>query len=106
MLEHDYQWTSDGASSGGLTAVQIQAGCSQLVLYGQSSTLASTNSFALQSAQQSTGPWFTEGSTSFSATATVIGQSALRLTGPVRWVRPYLNSASTGTYTFRMIAVE
>jgi len=104
MLELKQTWTSTG-SSGGLTAVEAPFGVSYTALFCQASTLASTQSFALQTAQRSTGPWFTEGSTSIAATANVSAQAVLRLTGPYLWVRPYLNSESTGTYTLTLVAV-
>lgn len=103
MLEIDNTWTSTG-SSGGLTPVYLAAGCQQSVLKCQFSTLASTQSFSFQTAQESTGPWFTEASTSISTA--VSGQAALRVTGPYKWMRPYLHSASTGNYTFRLVAAS
>lgn len=104
MLEVNHTWTSTG-SSGALTAYEVQAGVTQSVLYCQASTLASTQSFSLQTAISSAGPWFTEGSTSVAATASATALANLRLTGPYTWVRPYLNSASTGNYTFRLIGI-
>lgn len=103
MLEIDHTWTSDG-SSGGLTPVHLAAGCMESVLKVQFSTLASTQSVSFQTAQESSGPWFTEGSTSISTA--VAGQVALRITGPYKWMRPYLHSASTGTYRLRLVAVS
>lgn len=105
MLEINKLWTSTG-SSGGLEGVYVGAGVTQSVLYLQSSTLASTQSFSMQTAISSGGPWFTEGSTSIGATANVTALAALRLTGPYLWVRPYLNSASTGTFSFRLVGVR
>jgi len=104
MFEINQTWTSTG-SSGGLTPVYLGGGCMDAALYAQASTLASTQSFAFQTAQESTGPWFTEGSTSIGATANASAQAVLRVTGPFLWMRPYLHSASTGTYQLRLIAV-
>lgn len=101
MLDLNYVWTSTG-SSGGLAGVHCQAGAVESALYVQFSTLASTQSVSLQTAQESTGPWFTEASTTISTGAA--GQVVLRLTGPYLWARPYLHSASTGTYTIRLLA--
>ena len=70
------------------------------------STVAATQSFSLQTAAHSSGPWVTEGSTSVPGTATVTGAAVLRLVGPYAFVRPYINSASTGNYTFRLIAAR
>jgi hypothetical protein len=101
MLELNYTWTHDG-TSGGLDGVYIAAGALESALYVQHSTLASTQSFSLQTAQQSSGPWFTEASTSISTGA--VGQVVLRMTGPYLWVRPFFHSESTGTYTIRLLA--
>ena len=105
MLAVKYVWTSTG-SSGALTAVEFTDPGVYSVLLCQSSTLASTQSFAYQLAQDSTGPWFKEASTSIAATATVAAQGALRITGPYSWFRPYLNSDSTGTYQFTLLGVS
>jgi hypothetical protein len=104
VLEVNFVWTSTG-SSGGLTAVSVQAGAQQSVLYCEFSTLATTNSVSFQTAPTSSGPWFTEASTTISTTA---GSSvvAMRLTGPYLWMRPYIHTASTGTYTFRLIGAS
>lgn len=106
MLEVDQTWASDGASSGGLTPVFVGVGPLESVFYAQASTLASTVSVAFQTAQSSAGPWFTEGSTAIAATATASAQAVMRFTGPFAWVRPYLNSPSTGTYTFRFVGAS
>ena len=101
MLEFDLTWTSTG-SSGGLTPIQLHwPACEQVVFYAQFSTLASTQSYSLHSAQDSTGPCVIEASTSISTAASTA--QVLRLTGPLNhWVRPYLHSASTGDYKFRL----
>lgn len=106
-MEINHVWTSTG-SSGGIANPFGQNDCGVLntVLYCQSSTLASTQSFSLQTALASTGPWFTEGSTSISATANAGSLDALRLTGPWLYLRPYLNHSSTGTFTFRLVGVR
>ena len=101
MFEVNFVWNSSG-SSGGLAAVSVQAGAQQSVLYCEFSTLATTQSVSFQTAQNSSGPWFVEGSTSISTGA--VGVVALRVTGPYIWMRPYLNTASTGTYILRLLA--
>lgn len=103
MLEQDFAWESTG-SSGGLTVVEIPFAPMNSVLYVQHSTLATTNSVSFQTAQQSSGPWFIEASTAM-ATA-VSTQHALRVTGPFVLMRPYLHTASTGTYRMRLLAVR
>jgi hypothetical protein len=103
MLEVDYQWTSTG-SSGGLTALYIASPPMESVMYASHSTLASTQSVSVQTAPSSAGPWFNDVQQSFSTVGST--QYALRLTGPYKWVRPYLHSASTGTYTFRLVGVS
>lgn len=104
MLLVDQPWTSTG-SSGGLAAIQVPDGVMESVLYCQASTLATTQSFSLQTAINSSGPWFIEASTALAATANDAAAANLRLTGPYKWVRPRLNSASTGTYHLRLLGV-
>lgn len=96
-------WTSTG-SSGGLAALRLPLPPSYSVLYCDFSTLATTNSFALQSALESSGPWLDEVSTSIStATSTRLG---IRVTGPIGpYVRPILKTASTGTYNLMFLGV-
>lgn len=101
--EIGHVWTSTG-SSGGLTPVRVYGPVSQSALYCQFSTLATTNSVSLQTAQESSGPWFTEGSTSISTAGS--GQVVLRMTGPYDYARPYIHTASTGLYQFRLIGVS
>ena len=101
----DQGWTSTG-SSGALTAVEVKSPPSYSALYCECSTIASTQSFSVQTAAHSSGPWVSEGSTSIPATGSVTGAAVLRVTGPYGWVRPYLNSASTGDYSFRLIGVD
>lgn len=108
MLELDHNWTiAAGVSSVAVTTMaKLAMPPIYSVLYCQSSTLASTQSFALQTAMSSAGPWFTEASTSVSATASATGCDALRLTGPYLFARPKLNTlTSTGAYQFRLIGV-
>lgn len=104
MFEIEHTWTSSGAT-GGLTAVQVPFPALESVLYVEHSTLATSNSFEFQTAQRSSGPWFTEASTAMGATG-VSAQIALRVTGPYRWMRPVLKTESTGTYNLRLIAVR
>lgn len=101
MLVTAHTWTSTG-SSGALTAVEVPSPPAYSVLMLEASTLATTQSFAFQVAISSAGPWFVEGSTSIAITGAA---ATLRLTGPYQWMRPFLNSASTGTYTFRLLGV-
>src|SRR5262245_60022691 len=92
-------WHSTG-SSGGLPAFHLTNLARDVALFIAHSTLASTQSASLQSAINSTGPWFVEGSTQIANgnASTVFKLSA---SGPAgRWVRPYLHSASTGDYDF------
>lgn len=103
MIEINHVWTSTG-SSGGLDPVQVRFGVVESVLHVQFSTLATTNSVSFQTAQESTGPWFTEGSTSISTA--LAGQVALRITGPYTWMRPFLHTASSGAYQLRLTGVS
>ena len=108
MLEYRKVWTSAGSSGGALAMTAVDAGglMTHSVLLCQASTLASTQSFSYQIAQASTGPWLTEASTSIAASSVTGAQAALRITGPYTWFRPVLNSASTGTYQFTLVAVS
>lgn len=69
------------------------------------STLATTNSLWFQSAQYSSGPWFTEASTQL-AIGNVSTAFAMHVSGPVGpWVRPFLGTVSTGVYQITYLAV-
>lgn len=100
MFEVDHVWTSTG-SSGGLTPLHVAWSPTQSVMYVGHSTLASTQSVSVQSAPASSGPWAIE--VSQAIPTAVSAQYAIRFTGPYKYVRPYIHSASTGTYTFRLI---
>lgn len=102
MLEVDVRLNSTG-SSGALTVVAIPFGL-EMVMYFSNDTIATTQSIRLQTAPDSTGPFVTEASTSISTVGSTAG--VFRLTGPTPFVRPYLNTASTGTYRVRIIAVS
>ena len=107
MLELSHTWTSTGSTSGWNTPVFTPFPPEDLALYCQASTIATTNSFQLQSAIASDGPWVTEGSTSISATANGGSLDVLRLSGPTgHWLRPVMKTASTGTYTLKLIGTS
>lgn len=109
MLEHDVVWRVDPtASSVGSTFApqQLPFPPTHSVLFCQSSTLASTQSFSFQTAQESTGPWVIEASTAIAANGSSASAAVLRVIGPYKWFRPVLNSASTGTYTLTFLAVR
>lgn len=103
MLEISYKWTSTG-SSGGLSPVRLAAGALESVLYVQFSTLATTNSISFQTAPNSSGPWVNEATASLSTA--VSSAAAIRVTGAYEWMRPYIHTASTGAYTFRLVATS
>jgi hypothetical protein len=105
MLEINHTWTSTGSSGAVGTPVRLDFGVVESVMSVAHSTLATTQSWSFQTAQESTGPWFTEASTSISTTVGA-GNSAVRVTGPFSWVRPYLHTASTGTYTIKLLGVS
>ena len=100
MLELNHVWTSSG-STAALTPVYVRDVVSESALYVQFSTLSTTNSVEFQTAQESSGPWFTEGSTAISTAAA--GQVVVRVSGPYLYMRPQLKTASTGSYTLRLI---
>ena len=87
-----------------MTVVPIPFGSQELVMYFQNDTIATTQSIRLDTAPDSTGPFVTEASTVISTAGSTKG--VFRLTGPAPFVRPYLNTASTGTYRVRIIAVS
>ena len=98
-------WTSTG-TSGAMTAIEVPESPNYAVLYVDHSTLATTQSASFQTAQNSTGPWFIEGSTQIAA-ANATTNFAMRVTGPIGpWVRPYLHTSSTGSYDFLLIGVS
>lgn len=99
MLEVDFKWTSTG-SSGGLTAIYVGGWCLESVLKVSHSTLATTNSISFQTAGESSGPWVIEATGTASTAAS--SAFAIRVTGPYRWMRPYIHTASTGDYTFHL----
>ena len=109
MLISKQGWTIDrsaAASSGAQAAVEMPTeNVTQAVMYVDHSTLATTNSVSFQSAQQSSGPYFIEGSTQL-ATGNVSTNFAMRVTGPIGpFVRPYVHTASSGGYDFLLIGV-
>lgn len=109
MLEHDASWSVDRtASSVGstFTPIQLPFGAVESVLYLTASTLATTQSFTFATAIDSSGPFVAEASTSIAANGTSGSIARLRVTGPYPWMRPQLNTASTGTYVFRLVAVR
>ena len=104
MLTVKQAWASTG-SSGGLTALEIPDPHQFTNFHIAHSTLATTNSVSLQTAQQSSGPWFIEGSTQLSTAVSTA--FVMRISGPVGpWVRPYIHTASTGQYDFMLIGIN
>lgn len=107
MLEITHTWTSTGSTSGWNTPVYMDFPATALALYIQTSTIATTNSFQLQSAISSSGPWLTEGSTAITADANASGLDVIRVSaaaGP--WFRPVTKTASAGTYTIKLLGVS
>lgn len=104
MLELAHSWTSTGSSGAIGSPVKVDFGPVETMVSVSHSTLATTQSWSFQTAQESTGPWFTEGSTTISTTVGA-GNSVMRFTGPFAWGRVYLNTASTGTYTVKLLGV-
>ena len=96
-------WTAS-SGAGGLTALYLPLPPSYSVMYVECSTLATTNSFFFQSAQESSGPWFNELSTVVAVnTSTRLG---MRVTGPIGpYVRPFIGTGSSGVYRFEFIGV-
>lgn len=95
-------WSNTGAA-GALTAIEV-APAAYSVFSIDCSTLATTNSVTLQSAQFSSGPWFIEASTAISTAASTM--YVMHITGPLGpWVRPVLNTAATGAYDLLLFGV-
>ena len=114
MLTIKQAWIVDRSAAAGpptLASVELIDHATQAVLYVDHSTLATTNSFVLQSAQQSTGPWVSDGTVATAAAATISAAAgstnlSIRVVGPIGpWVRPVINTASSGGYDFLLIAV-
>jgi hypothetical protein len=103
MLEINHAWTSTG-SSGGLEPVYLDFPPMTSVLMIQMSTIATTQSISFQTAQSSGGPWVNEATASVSTTAS--SANNIRVTGPYTWMRPYIHTASTGTYAFRLLGTR
>lgn len=96
-------WGSTGGTSGALGVVELRGVC-YTSFYVDCSTLATTNSVSLQSAQASSGPWFAEASTQLSTAAST--QYRMQVTGPIGpFVRPYLHTVSTGEYHLLLLGV-
>lgn len=105
LLEANYAWNWDGSSGAITPAVEVGCGALYSAMYVQCSTIASTLSVQFQTAPSSAGPWFTEGASTVSATASATSQDVFRLTGPYQWMRPYSITKSTGTHVIRLFAV-
>ena len=96
-------WASTG-TSGGLTAVELPMSAALTTFYVDCSTLTTTQSISLQTAQNSTGPWFIEASTVMAVNVSTAFR--MQMTGPIGpWARPYLHSPGTGAYHFKLIGV-
>lgn len=115
MLTIKQAWIVDRSAAAGpptLASVEIGDNVKRAVLYVDHSTLATTNSFSLQSAQASTGPWVIDGSTFTAAAAAIAAATGstnltIRVSGPIGpWVRPVINTASSGGYDFLLIGVS
>ncbi len=99
MREFDQTWVFLGTSGGG-TPVQVTGDVNFSAWYADVST-ASTATVSVQSAMASSGPWFTEASTSLTTGAAAV----LRITGPLIWVRPF-NNSTANQLTVRAVGVS
>jgi hypothetical protein len=99
MREFDQIWSSN-ASSGAQAGVEVHGTPLQTAFYFQASTGVATATVTVESALSVNGPWATEGgSTALTSGILVV----VRITGPLGFVRPVLNS--TGI-TVRAIGVS
>lgn len=98
MLIVDQEWISTG-TTGGMTEIRIREPLQEWAFYAQVND--STVTVSLQSAQNSSGPWVTEASTTTNSTAAQ--QFVTRGDGPLRFARPYITArTNTNTITFRL----
>ena len=100
MITFDYVWSS-ATSTGGQTAVLLDAGCDadSWRVFARSSTVTATT-VAVQIAESTAGPWVSIASTSISTGVSI----AMDFSGPLfGYVRAY--SGSTGA-TIRLVGVS
>jgi Zn-dependent M28 family amino/carboxypeptidase len=106
MILLNQKWHSTGSSGPVASAIFLQSPVRDIALFINHSTLASTQSCSLQSAIESTGPWFVEGSTQIAAANASTGFK-LAAQGPTgNWIRVYLHSNSTGDYDFQLVGFD
>jgi len=100
-------WTSTGSSGPIGNAVKCSHGVQNITAYLAHSSLgANSQTFLFQTAMESSGPWFTEGSTVCSS-GNVSTTFRLQITGPVApWIRGFLSSGSTGNFTLLAIGMD
>lgn len=99
MRELDATWSSV-SSSGAQTAVEVHGDLLASAWYFEASTGVATATIGVESALSSGGPWVSEGA----STALTSGiMSVIRISGPMGWARPTVNS--TGV-TIRAIGVS
>lgn len=92
-------------SSGIIGTVECKHGVQNVTCYVNHSTLASSNTFEVQTAIESSGPWFSEGSTAISTAASTTFR--LQITGPVApFIRARLQNASTGQFNVLFIGLD
>lgn len=88
MRELDVQWSSN-ASSGAQSAIEVHGSITHTLWLVTGSTGVSTATALIQSGFTSSGPWADEAFSTAVSSGTCV---ALRLTGPLHWVRPVLTS--------------
>ena len=109
LVRQNWNLAADVSSAGmqggtAVLAIEVPLSAQYHTMYVDFSTLATSNSLALQSAIESSGPWFAETSTQLStAISTRLG---MHVSGPIGpYVRPFFGTVATGTYHVTYLAV-
>ena len=102
----NHTWTSDGSSGVVGTPVELKWPPLESVIYSQVSTIATQTQWHFDTAMESSGPWFTEATSSVLSTAVGIQQTELRVTGPYIWARVFIDTKSTGNWSFRLVGSD
>jgi hypothetical protein len=109
MMSVRQTWHSTGSSGPVGNPLKFPNPVRDWALFANHSTLVATSTqlVSLQSAIESSGPWFIEGSTILSSLANVSTCVKLAATGPsANWARAYLHDASTGDYDFLIVGFD
>ena len=102
MYEFQYKWvTATAASSGGLTAARVR-GMADNFTFSYATDAGCTCTVQMQAGQEETGPW---ASLLTTANLSTSAHTIHQMSGPLRWIRPYLTAKSTGVLTIEAIGI-